>query len=355
MTGEQAQALARSAFLRQVAPAIGGAATGDAPTELSAVVRLDPEPGLYRPVEPAIGDAVCALGAFDGIHRGHRFLFAQTVGDARAHGVRSAIVTFDPDPDEIFKPVARQRKILSNADRIEYLRRFGADAVVVVPFTPELAANTARDFVDDVLARALRPVSIHVGADFRLGAGNEGTVESLRSLGATRGFDVFGHDLRMSGDAPVSATRIRDLLQQGRIDEVNDLLCRPHFVTGSVGPGRHQGATFGFPTANILVTYPYVLPLEGVYAGFVRVGDTAWPAAINVGSPKTFDGVAQPRLLEANLVGFEGDLYGSEVSVAFVRRLRGQRKFDTIEELIAVVERNIGWVSDNLGSGGIRL
>lgn len=346
MTPEQSLTCVRRAFLKVIDDEFSTQASG---AKQSSLIRL----GCSE--SENLGPSVCAFGAFDGIHRGHRYLFSRTIEDARARGAKSVIVTFDPDPDELFKPLPSQRKILSNEDRIEYLRRFAADAVVVIPFTADLASNTAQDFIDKVIGSVLDPVAIHVGADFRLGVGNEGSVESLRVLGETRSFVVHGHDLRMAGSLPVSATRIRDLLQKGAIDEANDLLCRPHFVRGTVEQGRHQGATFGFPTANIQVRYPYALPGIGVYAGFVRVGDTAYPAAINVGAPRTFSSDNEPTLLEANLLGFSGDLYGAEVSAAFVRRLRPQRKFDTIEELIAVVTRNIEWVSKNLGSQGIAI
>ncbi len=346
MTSAHAVELARKAFLSEVAIP----ATTPVPKGLSEVVRV--MPGM----DPSgIGEAVCCIGAFDGVHRGHRFLFSQMLADARARGVSSAIVTFDPDPDELFKPVAAQRKILSNEDRVQFLRRFGATHVVVIPFTRELSTHTAASFMDDVIASAMRPVAVHVGSDFRLGFGNEGSVSSLAELGSARGYEVHGHELRYAGDEPVRATRIRDLLQAGAIDDANDLLCRPHFVRGTVGRGRHQGTEFGFPTANVRVTEPYVMPAEGVYAGFVDVHGVAYPAAINVGAPRSFASDDAGRFLEANLIGYEGDLYDQAVRVAFTRRLRPQRKFETLEELIAVVERNIAWVRDNLGAEGIAL
>lgn len=346
MTSDRSVKLAKLAFLPEYQ---GFEDKGD--KGISEVVRFDPaKRGLG-----SLGKAVCSIGAFDGIHRGHRYLFTRLLNDAKDLGVASVIVTFDPDPDEIFKPVSQQHKILSNEDRIELLRHFGADYVLVIPFTSDFAANTAQGFVDDYLRVVFEPASIHVGSDFRLGSGNEGSVESLKQLGTTRGFNVYGHELKESQDQVVSATRIRNLLSEGALDDANDLLCRPHYVRGHVGPGRHQGTEFGFPTANVHVEYPYAMPAEGVYAGFVAVDQIAYPAAINVGAPKTFDAVSDITFLEANLLGYKGNLYGKDVRVAFTRRLRPQRKFNTLEELIAVVTRNIDWVANNLGNEGIEL
>lgn len=376
MSAQSTLDVARAAFLMRVdgyQVDCGPLAT----TAPSQVLRCDEalSSGLF------LGRAVCSIGVFDGVHRGHRYLFSRMVSDARARGVSSVVITFVPDPDELFRGEADQRKLLSNDDRVEFLRSFGADYVLVVPFTPSLSVMDTPSFLDQVVAPIVEPVAVHVGSDFRLGAGNRGSVESLAELGASRGFVVHGHDLRRAGDLPVSATRIRDMLQAGDLAGSNRLLCRAHFVRGTVGHGRHEGTSFGFPTANVRVPHTYALPAEGVYAGLVRVGDSAYPAAVNVGAPKTFEdaatsagperaagpgktpGPAQAavipgpaeRLLEANLLGFSGDLYGREVSVAFTDFLRPQRAFDSLDELVSVVNGNIDWVRDNLGETGVGL
>lgn len=326
---------------------------------LSQVVRCEEAlaSGLF------LGQAVCSMGVFDGVHRGHRYLFSRMLSDARSRGVASVVITFVPDPDELFRPQSAQRKLLSNGDRIEYLRNFGADFVLVVPFTPTLSAMDTAGFLDHVIAPVVEPVALHVGSDFRLGAGNRGSVESLSELGAAHNFLVHGHNLRRAGDLPVSATRIRDMLQSGDLAGSNQLLCRAHFVRGIVGHGRHEGTVFGFPTANVRIPHTYAIPAEGVYAGLVRVDSIAYPAAVNVGAPKTFGDAAQDaeagqvphRLLEANLLGFDGDLYGRQVSVAFTDFLREQRAFDSLDELVSVVNSNIDWVRTNLGDAGVAL
>ncbi len=343
--------LARRAFLREVDPEGLPAPRSPLAADVPAALIVAGSGA------PFIGDAVCTIGAFDGVHRGHRYLFSATVADARRRGLPSVIMTFDPDPDELFLPVEQRRKLLNNADRLAYLTGFGADFVVSVPFTRALAANTAESFLRRVVTPVFKPRAIHVGADFRLGANNAGNVAELRALGKRRRAkcEVFGYDLLCNSSAPVSATRIRRLLiEQGDCAQAARLLRRPHFVRGCVVRGRQKGREFGFPTANVKLDYPYVVPAEGVYACLVLVEDTqtVWPAAVNVGVPRTFAGEPNCGSIEANLLGFSGDLYDREVAVAFVERLRGQQSFPSLDELIATVNGNIAWVSENLGSTG---
>jgi riboflavin kinase/FMN adenylyltransferase len=340
--------LARRAFLLDA---------GDEASPFSArsqLVRLGQERDFG-----CLGDAVCTIGAFDGVHRGHRFLFARTVADAKRRGMLSAIVTFDPDPDELFLPGSQVYKLLNNEDRLEYLRGFGADLVVSVPFTRDLAARTAASFMREVLRPVFVPRAVHVGADFKLGAGNAGNVAELRALGAVRGkesCEVFGYDLLCDDATPVSATRVRRMLmERGDCAGAADLLTRCHFVRGRVVQGRQKGREFGFPTANVELSYPYVVPAEGVYAGLVLVDGQAWGAAVNVGVPRTFASENNCGSIEAHLVGYEGDLYGAEVAVAFVERLRGQQTFESLDALMATVQGNIAWVREHLGERGVEL
>lgn len=344
--------LARRAFLLEVDPD-------------TLVVPRSPLAPAARLIElgsaneaPYIGDAVCTIGAFDGVHRGHRFLFAQTIRNAHRRGLPSVIMTFDPDPDELFLPSARVQKLLNNRDRLAYLTSFGADFVLSVPFTRSLAANNTESFLRNVVMPVFKPRAIHVGSDFKLGAGNAGNVAELRAWGRRRSTkcEVFGYDLLCNDSTPVSATRVRRLLiEEGDCAGARGLLGRCHFVRGQVVKGRQKGREFGFPTANVQLDYPYVVPAEGVYAGLVLVDDTVWPAAVNVGVPRTFADEPNCASIEANLLGFSGDIYGREVAVAFVERLRGQQAFNSLDELMAAVNGNIAWVSRHLGSTGFKL
>lgn len=305
---------------------------------------------------PVLGTpSVIAIGAFDGVHMGHRELLRSARADAEGRGCPLVVVTFDPDPARVLGPERHGEELLCHEDRLRALTSVGAAASCSVAFDAAMASMTAQDFVDDVLVPLLAPVSIHVGADFCLGAGGEGTVASLMGIGKERAFDVVGHDLVVDTGLPITATRIRGLLGEGRVGEAARLMGRHHFVRGQVLHGRGEGHAFGFPTANVSSDIEACMPADGVYAGFVRSGSEAWPAAINVGAPPSFSG-PRTSFLEANLLGFEGDLYGAEVEVVFVDWLRPSRRFSSLLELERVVRGNIDWVHENLGSSvvGVR-
>lgn len=304
---------------------------------------------------PSLGKAVCSIGAFDGVHVGHQFLISEMLKDAQKRGVPSVIVTFDKDPDELFLPTQQVKKLLNNTDRITRLAHTGADYVVVVPFTYELARLGYAEFLETVLGRVFEPVALHVGSDFRLGSQGAGTLERVKSWGASHNCEVFGYDLLCGDEIPVSSTRIRRLLIEGDLPEAKRYLGRDHYIRGRVVQGRQKGRTFGIPTANIELTYPYQMPGEAVYAGLVLVDDVLYPSAMSVGIPPTFASEENCGTLEPFLLGFEGTLYDKDVAVIFCNRLRDMRKFLSIEELIATVEHNIAQTKDLFGENPIPL
>ena len=301
-------------------------------------------------------EAVIAIGVFDGLHVGHRALVAAAVREASSRGVPCVVVTFDPDPAELVENTAAHvgHRLLGTPDRVAGLIFAGATAVATLSFTAELAHTGAEEFVRDVLSSVVRPIAVHVGENFRFGSGGAGDVSLLTRLGKECGFDVHVHELVQHADARVSSTRVRELLRTGGLDEANALLGRCHFVRGVVEHGRGEGTSFGFPTANVRCASAACMPKEGVYACYVTCGERAWPAAANVGAPATFLS-EDYGLIEANLLGFAGDLYGREVSVSFVRWLRGERRFSSLEELERVVLSNIAWVRENLGEGELEV
>jgi riboflavin kinase/FMN adenylyltransferase len=307
-----------------------------------------------EPFDTLSEPCVVTIGAFDGVHRGHRVLVAKTIADARLRGTHAVAVTFDPDPMDLIAPGTPSVRLLTCADRIRFLASLGLDAIIAFPFDEELRHTTYEDFCLSALPSVASVASIHVGSDFHMGSGRSGGVEQIARLGSEHGFDVFGETLVDEGGTHISATRIRGLLAEGDLDEANELLCRCHFVRGTVSHGRGAGAGFGFPTANVVCAIEDRLPAEGVYAGYVVVDGRGWPAAINVGAPPTFSD-PRPAFLEANLIGFEGDLYGAEVAVVFVRRLRPSRRFESVEELKETVRGNIAWTRENLGHSSVEV
>ena len=313
---------------------------------------------IYRldraPYPPTARPCAVAIGAFDGVHRGHADLLARTVRDARARGISAVAVTFDPDPDCVVtdRPAS---KLMTLRDRLQALAASGVDAVLVVPFDEDVAAMDHDGFFRRVLGPALDVRSVHVGTDFRLGVGGASTVEVIRAWGEREGVDVFGHELVCDGDEPITSTRIRGLLATGDVETAAGELGRRYFVRGTVRPGRGEGTKMGFPTANILLPRYTQRPAPGVYAGFALDGTTAWPAAINVGIPPTFADREGAAELEANFLGFTGDLYDEDISILFCTQLRAQRRFEDVGELIATVKGNIEDVRRLLGDERVDL
>lgn len=297
--------------------------------------------------------SVCAIGAFDGVHLGHRALISAAVAEAQTSNMVSLAVLFDPDPACVLTPEAQPCSLLSIQDRIRMLLSLGLDGVVAISFTKEFSQLTYIDFLEKYLNDALFCKSIHVGENFRMGVGGKGTVYTLGSAAKERDIELHAHELFEAIGAPVSATRIRSLLRAGKAEPAAMLLERPHMVRGTVEHGRGQGTSFGFPTANIHTEFGACLPAEGVYAGWVGTGDHMWPAAINVGAPRTFGGMVGTPLLEATLLGFEGDLYGSNLVACFHSWLRGPKRFGTLEKLESTVLGNIDWVRQNIGEGEV--
>ena len=298
---------------------------------------------------------VVAMGVFDGLHLGHRVLLEQAKREARENGTRFVVVTFDPDPSDVVSSGTPARHLLQGDDRVGGLLGLGADAVLVLRFTTEVASLAPEAFVRDVLMREVRPIAVHVGENFRFGHRAQGTIATLEELGRAYGFSVRAHKIVEGNGGPVSATRIRALLESGDLDAANGLLQRCHYVRGMVEHGRGEGTSFGFPTANVRCPSSVCMPAEGVYGCYVTFGRRRWPAAVNVGTPPTFaEGGESTRgtFLEANLIGFNGNLYGEDVAVSFVAWLRGSKVFESIDALERTVLGNIAWVRENLGEGG---
>ncbi|MCI1665430.1 MAG: riboflavin biosynthesis protein RibF [Atopobiaceae bacterium] len=297
---------------------------------------------------------VCAIGAFDGVHVGHRALLADAASDAHGRGLPLVAVTFDPDPSDVLSGECVSQRLLTCRDRRRFLSTTPVDAILVLTFDSIIAGTEYGAFLDDVLLPLASPAAIHVGQGFVLGAGARGDAVAMGEYGHGHGFGLVAHPLVERGGRAVSATRTRSLLSEGDVRSAASLLGRPHYVSGVVVHGRGQGTGFGFPTANVSCDPSLRLPGEGVYAGYVRVGSLAWPAAVNVGSSRTFED-RREGFLEATLLGFDGDLYGEMVDVVFTDRLRPPMVFGSVEELERVVLGNVSWVRDNLGDEGVEV
>jgi len=286
---------------------------------------------------------VVTIGAYDGLHVGHRTIIDRVVASASASGRRSVLVTFDRHPASLVRPESAPKLLTDHAQKIELLRETGLDAVAVVRFDAAQAAESPQDFVRRVLVDGLGVAHIIVGADFHFGKARAGNVEMLTALGESGSgdgrFSVEPVAL-VPGRVGVTAssTEIRRLLTCGDVEAANAMLGRPFELRGEVAHGDARGRTIGFPTANIEVPTTMCVPADGVYAAwYVRPGTgESFPAAVNIGRRPTFYDDAPVSLIEAHVIDRDDlDLYGETAHVRFVARLRGERKFDGLEALRA--------------------
>ncbi|MDA8342255.1 MAG: bifunctional riboflavin kinase/FAD synthetase [Actinomycetota bacterium] len=295
---------------------------------------------------PEAGSAV-TIGAYDGVHLGHRALLARLRARAGTQGLETVVVTFDRHPATVVRPDSAPLLLCDLGQKLELLASTGVDRVLVLPFDEERAREPAREFIDEVLVRALGTRVVVVGEDFHFGHGRQGDVAMLREVGAQAGFAVDGVSLETASVAgapgPISSTRIRALVASGEVAQAAVLLGRPHQLRGMVGHGDGRGGPqLGYPTANVDIPPGMAVPGEGIYAGYYeRPGGSHWPAAVSIGTRPTYYGSRGPVLVEAHLLDFSGDLYGEAARVSFVERLRGNQVFDTTDALVSQMDQDI--------------
>jgi riboflavin kinase/FMN adenylyltransferase len=284
------------------------------------------------------------IGAYDGVHLGHRALLRDLSERAAAEGLSTVVVTFDRHPAAVVRPDSAPKQLTSLEQKLELLAECGIDRTLVVPFDEARADESAEEFVQEVLVDQLGARRVVVGEDFHFGHGRKGNVELLRRLGTEHGFEVVGVGLTGDGADAVSSTRIRALIEAGDVAAAALLLGRPHEVWGPVvrGDGR-GGPELGFPTANLTVDDDIALPADGIYAGyFTRADGSTHRSAISVGRRPTFyEPGSAPVLVEAYLLDFDGDLYGEAARVSFLERLRAERRFESVEALIAQMKADV--------------
>jgi riboflavin kinase/FMN adenylyltransferase len=281
----------------------------------------------YRPERPA---SAVALGAFDGIHLGHRAILGTAVAQARHGKLEAVVCTFDRHPMEVLQPERAPLPITTLDERLELIAETGIDTAVVVPFTREVAAVEAKAFVQDVLVATLKARDIVVGFNHRFGRGARGDAELLESLAGPLGFRTHIVPALVVDGVAVSSSEIRGALQQGDLTSAERLLGRQYSISGEVVRGASRGRTLGFPTANVKTDRALGLPV-GVYVCQVIIGPSQHRAVVNVGVRPTFG--ENELAVEAHLIDFSGDLYGERVRLIFLRRLREERKFPSVDDL----------------------
>jgi riboflavin kinase/FMN adenylyltransferase len=282
--------------------------------------------------------SVVTIGVFDGLHLGHQFLIRELVDTAHRAGLLAVVLTFFPHPDVVVRGLTGRIYLTTPEERAGRLLALGVDNVVTHPFNEETRHMRAAAFVDQ-LVRHLRPRELWVGADFALGYQREGNVDFLREQGAQEGFDVHTVDLLQRGTDVITSTRIREALGTGDVETAGQLLGRPYTVSGEVVHGDKRGRGIGFPTANIAVWESLLLPANGVYAGHAIIDNVPYKTVTNIGVRPTFAGTHVT--VETYVLDFDRDLYGQTISVTFERRLRGEKKFSGLDELIAQIQADV--------------
>lgn len=298
--------------------------------------------------------SVVTIGAYDGVHVGHRAVIDSVRDLAAAEGMRSVVVTFDKHPASVVRPASAPKLLTDLEQKLELLAETGVDATVVIHFDWAQSEETAESFVQRVLVDGLRVAKVVVGEDFHFGRHRVGSVPMLRELGRYSDFQVEPLELidRVDGvDEPISSTAIRRALAGGNVGLAEEMLGRPFQARGTVVRGDQRGRLLGFPTANVEVPSVICLPADGVYAGWYERPDGSRHAtAINLGRRPTFYEHADHSMLEAHLLDFHGDLYGERAHVEFTHFLRSERKFEGIEALQAQLKQDIDAALQSLRS-----
>lgn len=286
--------------------------------------------------------AVVTIGAYDGVHLGHRAVIAEVRRLAEERGCESAVVTFDRHPATIVRPESAPKLLTDLEQKLELLADTGVDYTLVVHFDRERSQESAEDFVHEVLAGCLNARAVVVGHDFHFGRARTGNVSLLATMGGELGFDVLGLRLTEDDGEAISSTRIRKLIAGGDVAAAAALLGRPHQIRGTVHSGDKRGRELGFPTANVHVPAEVLLPGDGIYAGwYLRPDGSRHATAISLGRRPTFYDDQSDSLLEAYLLDFDGDLYGEEARVEFVSHLRDELRFDSVDALVAQMQLDV--------------
>ncbi len=284
------------------------------------------------------GKRCVAVGVFDGVHRGHLRILKKLLADARRQGARAAVVTFDPHPNKILRPGSPHPILMSLAHRLRFFERLGIDDVIVIRFSRSFASISREVFLEKFLVQRLGMCALSVGHDFRFGKMGKGDVGYLRARSHKLGYTLSAVPPLKADGKVVSSTRIRRLIDRGRLREAAAMLGRPVSVYGDVVRGHGRGKQLGFPTAN-LNPHHETMPPSGVYAAWGDLDGKKLKAVLHIGARPTFG--ENDRSVEAHFLFFQGNVYEKELELLFVARLRGIKRFKSQKELIHAIDRDI--------------
>ena len=275
-------------------------------------------------------DMLLAIGVFDGVHLGHKHLLSQLRESAKQRDLLSGVITFKQHPRAVLSSRVELPYLTSLEGKTRLIKNEGIDSVIVLSFNKELSQIGARQFIE-LLQKHLRMRGLVLGADFVLGRNREGDIPTLKRLGKEMGFSVdVVPPLQIAGEI-VSSTAVREALAKGNMRKATALLGRPFSVSGCVIKGEGRGVGLGFPTANLEIDHRHILPADGVYATLAYIDSKAYPSVTNIGRNPTFD--AKSRTVETHILNYKRDLYGCEMTIDIVERLRPEKRFENVDEL----------------------
>lgn len=289
---------------------------------------------------PHLSFPVVTSGTFDGVHIGHQKILRRVIERAKEKNGQSVVITYWPHPRLVLFPDDNKLRLLSTIEeRIEQLRSFGIDYLLIIPFTKEFSRTSSRTFITDILVKALNTKLLVIGYDHRFGKNREGSFENLKARSAQYGFEVEEIPRQDIDDVGVSSTKIRKALENGDIETANLYLGRRYSLSSVVVEGDKIGRTLGFPTANLAIPEaPKLIPANGVYAVYASVEGVKYPAMMNIGLRPTVAG--KSLTLEVHILDFNKDIYGKSVTVEFVEHLRNEKMFSGLDELKTQLARD---------------
>ena len=283
-------------------------------------------------------NCVLTIGNFDGVHIGHQTILNKLKQVAKQHGVPSAVMLFEPQPQEVFLKDKAAARVLTFRDKFEKLKRLGVDRLICIRFNPEFAAMSAEQFIEELLVNKLGVQHLIVGDDFKFGQKRLGDFALLQQRATQLGFSVEDTQTLKYSSQRASSTEVRRYLSESRFECTKDLLGESFKFHGKVIHGAKNGRKFGFPTANIAVKRK-VLPIKGVFAVKAKVKDSVYLGVANIGNKPTLDGVKP--ILEVHLFDFEQDIYGQRLSIEPLFKIRDEKKFESVEQLIQQIEADV--------------
>lgn len=281
-----------------------------------------------------LSNSIVTIGTFDGVHLGHQKIIKRLVELKQKHGGETVLFTFDPHPRKILFPEQTDLKLITTTqEKCDLLKKFGVDHVLVFPFTKEFSHMQAVDYISDIISKGLKTKTLVIGYDHRFGSNREGNIDTLKQLSSVYHFKVEEIPAQEINQLNISSTRIRKAIEEGDVQTANKYLGYAFFITGIVIKGKQLGRTLGYPTANINIEdKDKLIPRVGVYAVNVIVNDTMYKGMLNVGTNPTTDSDERIKI-EVHIFDFADDIYGHEIKLEFVKRIRDEEKFANLDEL----------------------